>query len=107
MDVADCIRDFLIVLARIVNDHGKEKRLSWTDEVRSVDRQFPLQPEISFSALMRVAGNQGYEQGARPDLSANGLIPRLAAPQLALVEPDLDTGAAQCIANSLRRPCVL
>jgi hypothetical protein len=33
-----------------------------------------------------------------PDL----LIPRVPAPQLALIEKDLDTGSAECLANLLR-----
>jgi hypothetical protein len=36
------------------------------------------------------------------DLAPDLLIPRIPAPQLALIEKDLDTGRTQCVANLLR-----
>ena len=35
------------------------------------------------------------------DLLPDLLIPNIAAPQLALIEKDLDTGRTQCLANLL------
>jgi hypothetical protein len=35
------------------------------------------------------------------DLPADRLVPGVSAPQLALVEPNLDPGGSQCIANLL------
>ena len=41
------------------------------------------------------------------DLPPNPLIPNIPAPQLALIEKDLDSGRAQCLANLLSGLCVL
>jgi len=41
------------------------------------------------------------------DLLANLSIPGIASPQLTLIEPDLNAGCAQCIANPFRRLGIL
>ena len=56
---------------------------------------------------MGVAGDHRNEDSASLNLLADHLIPGITAPQLALVEPDLDAGRAQCLANPLRRLRVL
>jgi hypothetical protein len=56
---------------------------------------------------MGVAGDHRNEDSASLNLLADHLIPRIAAPQLALVEPDFDAGGTQRLANSLRRLRIL
>jgi hypothetical protein len=41
------------------------------------------------------------------DLVTDLLIPRIPAPQLALIEKDLDAARTQCVGNLLRRPGIL
>ena len=45
-----------------------------------------------------VGGDDRNEQPAVVDLLADLAVPGIAAPQLALVEPDFDTGGAECLA---------
>jgi len=46
-------------------------------------------------ACLRVGGDERDEQRARLDLRADLRVPRVAAAQLVLIEPDLDAKAAQ------------
>jgi hypothetical protein len=49
-----------------------------------------------------VLGDNRNEEGAVVDLVPDLLIPRVPAPQLTLIEKDLDAGGAKCLANLLR-----
>src|ERR1700722_291664 len=54
-----------------------------------------------------MARDHRNEQPAVLDLPADHLIPPRATAQLALIEPDFDTGGAQGLANLLRRLGIL
>jgi len=49
----------------------------------------------------RVGRNDRNEERAVVDLVPDLMIPGVPAPQLALIEKDLDTGGAKCLANLL------
>ncbi len=61
----------------------------------------PLKAEIAFMSRGRVGRNDRNEERAVVDLVPDLLIPRVPAPQLALIEKDLDAGRTQCLANLL------
>ena len=73
----------------------------------AVDREFPLETEVAFIAGVRAAGDDREEERAGLDLLADRLVPGIPAAQLALVEPDLDAGGAERLANPLRSLCIL
>jgi hypothetical protein len=60
----------------------------------SVRRQTPLAPEVALITAFRIGRDNGDEQTAVVDLLPYLAISRIATPQLALVEPDLDAGGA-------------
>jgi hypothetical protein len=64
-------------------------------------RKIPLKPEIAFMPRRRVRRNHRHKQCAVVDLPADLVIPRVSAPQFALIEPDFDSGSAECLANLL------
>jgi hypothetical protein len=66
------------------------------------DCEVPLVPKIALKPLLSVLGDHRNEEGAVVDLLPDLLIPRVPAPQLALIEKDLDAGRTQCLANLLR-----
>jgi hypothetical protein len=49
----------------------------------------------------RVGRNDRNKERAVVDLAPDLLIPRVPAPQLALIEKDLDAGRTQCLADLL------
>ena len=67
----------------------------------------PLKAEIAFMPRGRVGRNDGNEERAAVDLATDLLIPHVPAPQLALIEKDLDAGRTQCLANLLGSLCIL
>ena len=69
--------------------------------MRAIDRKLPLASEITLITGFRMGRDKGYEQPAVVDPLANLAIPSVAAPQLALVEEDLDPTCAQCLGNLL------
>ena len=70
-------------------------------------RQVPLKAEIAFMPRGRVGRNDRNKEGAVVDLAPDLLIPGVPAPQLALIEKDLDPGRTQCLANLLGRLRIL
>jgi hypothetical protein len=75
--------------------------------VGSLDGEFPLAPKIAFEPLLRMLGDYWNEQSAVADLAPNLLIPYIPASQFALIEPHLNAGCAQCIADLLCRIGIL
>ena len=73
------------------------------DEVRALIGEPPLQSEIAFQARLGALGDDRHEQSAVLDLLSNLLIPGIPSPQLALIEPNLDAGGAQSVADAARR----
>src|SRR6516165_3928848 len=61
--------------------------------------EVPLEPEVALMTRSGVRGDDRYEERALVDLLADLLIPRVTAPQFALVKPDLDAGGAQGITD--------
>ena len=47
------------------------------------------------------------EERAFPYLVANLLVPNIAAPKFALIEPDFDAGGSQCVGDTSRRLGIL
>lgn len=63
-------------------EHRMKARRAWLQFDGPADcplGQVPFEPKVPFSAFMRVAGNHGYEKGARLDQFANRLIPNVPA----------------------------
>ncbi len=72
-----------------------------------VDRQPPFTTEVALVTSVRVRGDEGHEENTVVDLVADLLIPPVPAPQLVLIEKDLDAGRAQALANLLGRLRIL
>ena len=64
-------------------------------------------PKIALEPLLGVLGDNWNEERAVVDLVPDLLVPRVPAPQLALIEKDLDAGRTQRLANLLRSLRVL
>jgi hypothetical protein len=75
--------------------------------VRSVYRELPLETEIALLALVRMPRDDRDEEDAGLDLLADRLVPDVAAPERALVEPDFNACGAECFANPLGRLGIL
>jgi hypothetical protein len=101
LDVLESVGDVLIILARIVDDDGKEERLTGRHQVRSIDRELPLKTEIPLVTIVGVPRNHRDEEHTALDLLADRLVPSIPAAKRALIEPDLETARAQCLANPL------
>ena len=71
------------------------------------DGEVPLVPRIALEPLLGVLGDNRNEERAVVDLVPDRLIPGVSAPQLALIEKDLDAGRTQCLANLLGRLRIL
>jgi hypothetical protein len=72
-----------------------------THQIRAIDSEFPPEAKIAVEPLLAMLGHDRHEQGAVVDLVADLPIPRVPAPQLALIEKHLDAGRTQCFANPL------
>ena len=95
------LRHPFIIITRVVDDDRQQESLVGRDQVGAIDRELPLETEIPLDAIVRVVRDDREEQGAGLDLLADRLVPGVPAPQLALVEPNLDPGGSQCLANLL------
>ena len=71
------------------------------------DCKVPLVPKIALEPLLGVLGDNRNKECAVVDLVPDLLIPAVSAPQLPLVERDLDTRRTQSLANLLGRLCIL
>ena len=107
MNIPELVRYPLIVLSRVVDGHGQQECPVGRHQLGSINRELPLETEISLVALVRVPRNDRDKQHAGLDLLADRLIPHISATQCALVEPDLDPGRTQRFANPYRRLSVL
>jgi len=68
-------------------------------QVGAINGELPFEAKVAFVASLCVFGNYGDEERAGQYLAADRRVPRIAAAQLALVEPYLDTGLAQGVAQ--------
>jgi hypothetical protein len=94
-------------IPRVVNGHRYQKRSAVGSIMGAIDAEFPLTPEISFLASLRGRRDDGNEERAIVDLPADLPVPGISAPQLTLIEPDLDPAGAQRIANAPGRIGIL
>ena len=69
----------------------------------ALDAQFPFPPKIPLGPALRVDRDDRHEERALLDLPADLRVPRVAAMQLALIEPDLQTERPERIGNAARR----
>ena len=102
MDRLECIRDKRFLIASAVNDDRYQERLLLGHVMGAFDREVPLVPKIPLEPLLGVLGDHRNEESAVVDLVPDLLIPCVTAPQLALIEKDLDPRRTQCLANLLR-----
>jgi hypothetical protein len=107
LHVAKSFGNGRISLLDPVDGHRHHERGALGSEARALGRQSPFQAEIPFGPSLRVHRDDGNEKRAVAYLLPNGPVPRVPAAQLALIEPDLDTGSAQGLADVLRRRGVL
>jgi hypothetical protein len=54
MQIPELIRDSLVVLACIVDDHRQQERLVGRHQVGPIDCELPLKSEITLIAIVRV-----------------------------------------------------
>jgi hypothetical protein len=87
------------LVARTVNNDGYEESLLRSHVVRTFDGEFPFVPKVTLKPLLRVLGNNRDKEDTIVDLVPDLLVPGISAPQLALVEEDLDAGSAQRLSN--------
>jgi len=71
------------------------------------DGEVPFVPKIALKSLLGVLRDDRNEEGAVVDLALDLVIPGVSAPQLALVEKDLNAGGAKCAAKLLGRLRIL
>jgi len=99
--VPERVRDNGLLIAGTVNDDWHEECLLLGHVVCTFDGELPFVPKVTLKTLLGMVGNHRNEEGAAVDLVPDLLIPRVAAPQLALIEKGLDAGRTQCLANLL------
>src|SRR3984885_4911662 len=75
--------------------------------MRAIDGEFPLESKITLEPLLGMLRHDRHEQGTVVDLVADLLIPRVPAPQPALIEKNLDVRRTQRLANLLSRLRIL
>jgi hypothetical protein len=95
------LRHSCIIITRVVDDDRQQESHVGIHEVTAINRQLPLKTEVPFTAIVRSARDDRNEKRAGLDLLADRPVPGVPAPQLALVEPDLDAGGSQCLTNPL------
>ncbi len=91
--------DTRLRLIRVVYDQRQKKQVIVRHVERALDRQAPFPAEITFEARLGSRRDDRHEIIAFADLLADLLVPGVAAAELALVEPDIETEARQCIAD--------
>ena len=101
------LRHPFVIIRCVVDGHRQQECSVRRHQMAAVDREFPLETEVAFIAGVRAAGDDREEERAGLDLLADRLVPGIPAAQLALVEPDLDAGSAERLANPLRSLCIL
>jgi hypothetical protein len=75
--------------------------------MRAVNRELPFEVKVTLSASARARRNDRNEKGAGLDLLPDRRIPGVAAPELTLIEPDLNPSGAQACADLRSRIGIL
>ena len=83
----------------VIDDDRHEEWLAVRHVVSAIDRKLPLAPEVTFQPCLRSARDDRHEQSAIVDVLPNLTVPDITASQLALVEPHLDAGGSERVAN--------
>ena len=104
---AKLVRHARAGIRRVVDDYREQEWRVIGHQVGAIHRQLPLQTKIALTAFVRVRGDHRDEQGAVVDLLADLVIPDVPAAQFALVEPDLDPGGPQRLADTACRLGIL
>jgi hypothetical protein len=94
-------------VAGAVNNDRYQEGLLVGHVMGAFDGEVPLVPKIALEAFLGVPGDQRNKERALVDLVPDLPIPRVSAPQLALIEKDLDAGRTQGLADLLGRLCIL
>jgi hypothetical protein len=101
------LRHPFIIIARVIDDDRQQEGQVGLHEVTAINRQLPFGTEVALTAIVRGVRDDRQEQGAGLDLLADRLVPRIPAPQFALVEPDFNASSAERLANPLGRLRIL
>ena len=91
----------------VVDAHRNKECALAPYEVRAPLGEVPFEAEVALCPRLRARGNDWHEERAVADLLADALVPDIPAPQLALIEPDLDAGYAQRFTDPCRSVRVL
>ena len=87
------VRNNGFLIARTVNYDGHQEGSFNRHQMGAIDREFPFEPKIALESLLRMRGNNRNEEGAVAELLPDLPVPNISAAQLALVEPDFDSGS--------------
>jgi hypothetical protein len=68
--------------------------------MRTVYGQLPFESEVAFRSTVRVSRDDRDEQGAVVDLLPYLPVPHIPTAQLALIEPDLNAGGPERLADA-------
>ena len=100
LHLPEFVRNESIGVAGIVDDERQQKRSLGGHQMGAIDCKLPFKTEIPFGTSARIRRDDRHEQGAGLDLLPDRGIPCVATAQLALVEPDLNAGLSQRLANA-------
>jgi hypothetical protein len=108
LHLVEFLRNACVSFRCIIDDDRHDESPFLSHVVCPVGCELPITAEVPFEPRLCAGRNDRYEQRAVVDLLTNLPVPGVSAAQLALVEPDLDAGGSQCLANPLgRSPRVL
>jgi hypothetical protein len=88
------LRNTFVIIPCVIDHDRQQEGLVSRDQVRAIDPEFPLEAEIPLDPIVRGLRDDWEEQGAGLDLLADRGVPGVPTPQLALVEPNLDSGGS-------------
>ena len=89
------VGNYRLLIAGAVDHNRHEEGLLLGQVMGALDGELPFASKIALEPFLRVLRDDRNEQRAFTDLAADLLVPQVSAAQLALIEPDLDTGGAQ------------
>ena len=88
------VRNNGFLIARVVNYDGHQEGSFDRHQMGAIDREFPFEPKIALEPRLRMCGNNRNEEGAVTDLLPDLAVPNISTAQLALIEPDFDSGSS-------------
>jgi len=96
-----------VALRCVVNADGNKECALTPYQVRTLLGEVPFEAEVALRPSLRARRNDRHKERTIVDLPPDLLIPNVPAPQLALIEKDLDSGGSQSLANLLGRLRIL